>query len=189
MVQVITAPVAVVLAVMEEKVTVVAGLLALQLALVPPKIPIQVQFHGPVPSTDDGVPLLQRLVVGIVVVLIPCEVPQVALTARVGAVHGAFAPPFDPAQVQFQGPVPETVDGEPVVQRLVVGVDETALLCEVPQTPATGVTTLVLLALQDAVVPPSNPRQFQFHGPEPETDVGDPVEQRPVVGIEVSDVP
>lgn len=43
----------------------VEDFVALQLAVVPPPIPAQVQVHGPVPVTADGVPAVQRLVVGI----------------------------------------------------------------------------------------------------------------------------
>jgi hypothetical protein len=33
----------------------------------------------------------------------------------------AFVPPFIPRQVQYQGPLPVTCDGEPDAQRSVVG--------------------------------------------------------------------
>ena len=46
---------------------VVTVLLAEQLAVVPPFVPVQLQFHGPVPDTVVGVPVEQRLVVGDVV--------------------------------------------------------------------------------------------------------------------------
>ena len=54
---------------------------ALQLAVVPPFCPAQLQFQGPVPETDDGVPSAQRLFVGAVVVAVLCAVPQVPFTA------------------------------------------------------------------------------------------------------------
>ena len=36
------------------------GMFAEQLAVVPPLVPVQVQFHGPEPVTVDAVPVLQR---------------------------------------------------------------------------------------------------------------------------------
>ena len=41
------------------------------------------------------------------------------------ALQLAVVPPLDPAQVQVQGPEPETVEAVPVEQRLVVGALET----------------------------------------------------------------
>ena len=57
---------------------------ALQLAVVPPLIPAQVQIHGPVPVTAEGVPAVQRLVVGIEARVWPLELPQVPLVPLVG---------------------------------------------------------------------------------------------------------
>ena len=47
----------------------------------------------------------------------------------------------------------------------------------VPHTPS-----IDLFALQDALVPPFTPLHVHVNGPEPDTAVGDPVEQRLVEG-------
>ncbi len=57
----------------------------------------------------------------------------------VWALQLADVPPFDPAQVQDQGPEPVTELAEPVEQRLEVGAEETFVLLAEPQTPFTGV--------------------------------------------------
>ena len=48
-------------------------------------------------------------------------------------------PPLLPPQLHDHGPVPNTVDAVPVVQRLVVGADDTVVLLGEPQMPDTGV--------------------------------------------------
>jgi len=53
----------------------------LQLAVVPPLLPEQLHFHGPVPVTDDAVPELHRLFVGGAVNTVPFEEPHAPLTA------------------------------------------------------------------------------------------------------------
>lgn len=47
----------------------------------------------------------------------------------------------------------------------------------VPHTPSTD-----LFALHDALVPPLTPLQVHVNGPEPDTAVGEPTEQRLVEG-------
>lgn len=42
----------------------------------PPLLPAQVQFHGPVPLTDDAAPVLQRPVVGALVRSARLDAPQ-----------------------------------------------------------------------------------------------------------------
>ena len=42
----------------------------------------------------------------------------------------------------------------------------------------------IRFAVQEAVVPPPDPVQLQFHGPDPATAVAVPVEQKLAVGIE-----
>jgi hypothetical protein len=96
----------------------------------------------------------------------------------------ADVPPFCPEQVQFQGPLPETEDDVPEEHRLYVGAEENVPLLEEPHWPLTGVQqhraelTDVFWAEQEAVVPPSIPRQVQVQGPLPETEDGFPAEQR-----------
>src|ERR1700722_3332947 len=50
-----------------------------QVALVPPLAPVQLQFHGPEPLTDEAVPVVQRLVDGALLKLVPFDVPQAPL--------------------------------------------------------------------------------------------------------------
>jgi hypothetical protein len=53
---------------------------AAQLAVEPPLLPAQLQFHGPVPLTGEGGPTLQRLVLGAMLTGTPSAVPQLPLT-------------------------------------------------------------------------------------------------------------
>ena len=48
-------------------------------------------------------------------------------------------PPLEPAQDHDQGPEPEMDEAEPVVQRLVVGAEETVVPFADPQAPFTAV--------------------------------------------------
>ena len=64
----------------------------------------------------------------------------------------AVEPPFDPAQLQVQGPLPVTVLALPAVHRLVVGaVVKTPWLAE-PHWPSTGVAVNVAVTVQLAVI-------------------------------------
>ncbi len=89
-------------------------------AAVPSFKPAQLQSHGPVPVTVEAVPLAQRFDAGALVKLFVFDEPQTPSTSSL-AEQRAVAPPFDPAQVQFQGPAPVTVDGVPEVQKFDVG--------------------------------------------------------------------
>ena len=68
------------------------------------------------------------------------------LTVEIDAEQFAFVPPLLPAQVQFHGPLPVTVDAVPVVQRLVVGVLIKVPELLLPHTP------LILSAAKFAVI-------------------------------------
>jgi hypothetical protein len=57
-----------------------ATFVAEQVAVVPPLLPAQLQFQGPLPLTADAVPALQRLAVGAVDRLEPFEEPHTPLT-------------------------------------------------------------------------------------------------------------
>lgn len=57
-----------------------ALLLAEQDAVVPPLAPVQVQAHGPVPETDDAVPIAQRFAVGADGTVVPFALPHTPLT-------------------------------------------------------------------------------------------------------------
>ena len=54
--------------------------LAEQVAVVPPFVPAQLQFHGPEPVTALAVPAVQRLVLGAVVKVPPWDAPQTPST-------------------------------------------------------------------------------------------------------------
>ena len=96
----------------------------------------------------------------------------------------AVVPPFDPAQVQFQGPVPLSELAVPALQRLVAGAEGNVPPLAEPHVPLTGAA--VILAEQLAVVPPFAPWQLQVHGPEPATALAVPALQRLLVGAELN---
>src|SRR5262245_31912937 len=54
-----------------------------QLAVVPPPVPAQLQVHGPLPLTAEGVPTAHRLVVGAEVRVWPFDEPQTPFTGPV----------------------------------------------------------------------------------------------------------
>ena len=67
------------------------------------------------------VPMAHKFVVGAVEKIFPSAVPQTA-SIFFGASQEAFPPPFTPPQVQVNLPFTSvTADGEPFLQRLVVG--------------------------------------------------------------------
>ena len=150
--------------------------MAEQFALVPPFDPPQVQFHGPLPETEDAVPALQRFELGALVKLCPFDEPQVPLTSRL-AEQFALVPPFDPPQVQLHGPLPETEDAVPALQRFELGALVKLCPFDEPHAPLTS-----RLAEQFALEPPLVPVQVQFHGPLPETEDAVPAPQRFEVG-------
>jgi len=145
-----------------------------QEALVPPLAPAQVQLQGPLPDTDDGEPTPHSPLVGAVVVATPLALPHWPLTAPglTGAEQEALVPPLAPAQFQVQGPLPETADGVPALQRPDVGAVVVATPPALPHWPLTG--PALTGAVQDASVPPLAPRQLQAQGPVPETAEGVP---------------
>ena len=59
----------------------------------------------------------------------------------------AVVPPFNPAQVHAQGPVPVTAEAVPLLHRFVVGAVETVDPSADPHSPLTGVTVPVLYIL------------------------------------------
>ena len=66
-----------------------------QESVVPVFAPLQVQLHGPVPLTADGVPALQRFVVGAELRLVPLVLPHAPLTIN-DAVQESVVPVFAP---------------------------------------------------------------------------------------------
>jgi hypothetical protein len=111
------------------------------------------------------------------------QVPAIGVTAS-GALHDARRPPFVLVHVQFQGPVPDTVDAVPIAQRLRVGVEVLAIPLDVPQDALVPGVVGMVGAVQDAVAPPLLPAHVHVQGPEPETVEDVPEEQSPVVGVE-----
>jgi hypothetical protein len=157
-------------------------LLALQLSVVPPLDPWQVQYQGPVPETAVAVPVEHRFVVGAVLNVPPSEEPQVPFTGsgNLLAKQEEVVPPFNPAQVHLQIPFKVTLEGVPELHKPVVGAVWYEPPLEDPHCPLIG--SGALFALQLAVVPPLEPVQDQYQGPAPVTEVATPDEQRLVVG-------
>jgi hypothetical protein len=83
--------------------------------VVPVPLPAQLQFQGPVPVTVEGVPALHRLPAGATVVITPFAGPHCPFTGAAGAEQLADVPPPIPAQFQFHGPLPVTVEGVPAL--------------------------------------------------------------------------
>ncbi len=90
------------------------------MAVVPPLAPAQLQFHGPLPVTDEAVPAEQRPVVGALVSVWPFAVPQAPFTSRL-AEQLASVPPLLPLQLHVQGPEPLIAVAVPAEQRFAVG--------------------------------------------------------------------
>ena len=86
-------------------------------------------------------------------------------------------PPPEPAQVQLQGPEPETPDAVPELQSPDAGAEATVVPFAEPQEPLT--TVAVFDAEQLAVEPPPEPVHDQLHGPEPEKEATVPAVHRP----------
>jgi hypothetical protein len=147
-----------------------------QLTVEPPFKPWQDQSQGPGPVTLVAFPALQRFVIGARVKLSSFAAPHAPFT-MIFAEQCAVAPPFDPAQVQVQGPFPVTIDGLPALHRPDEGFSDKFPLLEEPQTPITST-----LAEQLAGDPPLMPTQVQSHGPVPVTAEGVPALQRFNVG-------
>ncbi len=103
--------------------------IALHEAVVPPFVPTQVQFHGPVPVTAEAVPTEHSPVVGAEVYATPLAAPQAPLPFS-GAEHERLVPPAE--QVHDHGPVPETVDSSPASHKFVVGMLSAATPLAVP---------------------------------------------------------
>jgi hypothetical protein len=63
----------------------VFGFGAEQLTVVPSPEPTQVQVHGPVPETEDAVPVRQRFALGTDTIVTPLAAPQTPFTTTVHA--------------------------------------------------------------------------------------------------------
>jgi hypothetical protein len=64
----------------QEPLTTVVAVLAEQSAVLPPLVPLQFQYQGPLPSILEAEPVEQKLSVGALLMLIPLEEPQEPLT-------------------------------------------------------------------------------------------------------------
>jgi hypothetical protein len=124
----------------------------------------------------EAVPALQRFDAGCVTKLFPFDDPQVPITSSL-AVQFAVEPPFNPAQIQFHGPVPVSTEVVPALQRFDVGAVGKLFPLAEPQTPF-----ISRFAEHCAVVPPFDPAQAQSHGPFPVTLEAVPAAQSLDVG-------
>jgi hypothetical protein len=144
---------------------------AVQLAVVPPLIPVHDHVHGPVPATVVAVPVVQRPVVGVESTATPLAVPQAPLAgvAVFEAVQLAVVPPPVPVHDHVHGPVPATVEAVPTVQRPVVGIVATVVPLAVPQVPLATVVVIkvptdiplrILYAEVECLCPPRVPARY-----------------------------
>ncbi len=154
--------------------------------MVPPLLPAQVQSHGPLPFTAEAAPVEHKFLVGFALIATPFAEPHDPLISS-WAAQLAAEPPFEPAQLQFQGPVPLTAEAAPALQRPVVGTLVRSAPFDVPQLPLTAAGRSG--AEQLAVVPPLLPAQLQLHGPLPLTAEAIPAEHKLLVGALVTATP
>ena len=113
----------------------------------------------------------------------PCAGPHWPFTVRL-AEQLTLLPPLIPLQFQSNGPDPDTLDAVPAEQSPEDGAEVVPTPFALPHAP------LILRgAEQDALVPPPDPLQAQPQGPDPETDVAVPVEQRFDDGADVTPTP
>lgn len=159
---------------------------ALQSINVPTPVPSHTQLHGPLPPTADAVPVAQRPLVGALLAATPFAGPHCPLLPdATGAAHDAFVPPFAPAQVQFQGPLPDTADAVPALHRPLAGAALVTIPFAGPHAPFTDTAG----AEHAAFVPPPAPLQVQLHGPAPLTAVAVPVLHSPPDGAVAAGTP
>jgi hypothetical protein len=140
----------------------------------PPFKPEHVHVHGPLPETEEAEPDEQRLEDGLVYVLTAAE-PQRPSTFFKTVQVDEDKPPFKPKQVQDHGPEPPKPLTEPALQEPLDNEYWDAVL---PQTPLT-----FNGAVHVGDAPPFEPEHVQVHGPLPETEEAEPVEQRLEEGL------
>ena len=73
-------------------------------AVVPPLVPLQLHVHGPVPLAVEAVPMLHRLVVGVVVAVTPLLVPHAPFTDEFAGVRGSLLIAHEPLPHDHQKP-------------------------------------------------------------------------------------
>jgi hypothetical protein len=153
-----------------------------QVAVTPPPLPTQLHVV---------VPLLVARPETVPVVHLPDELPQAPLTDAADvlwAEQSATEPPFAPLHVHVHGPLPLTLEAEPVLQRLVVGLEPKDPPLDDPQAPLPP-EEVEILAEHVAVEPPLFPSHVQIQGPSPSTSEVVPALQRFVFGAVLIDVP
>ncbi|MGC2526050.1 MAG: hypothetical protein WA417_25915 [Stellaceae bacterium] len=116
-----------------------------------------------------------------IVIVLPGAWPEDAKGARQLA---AWAPDPIPAQVQDQGPLPDTLEAVPAEHRLLDGAETTPTALALPHEPLA-----TSWAEHSAVAPPLAPVQSQDQGPLPETPEAVPAEHRLLDGVEATSAP
>ena len=167
---------------------------AVQLTVMPPFTPIQLQFHGPLPLISDVMPAEQRLSVGRSSKATPLEDPQSPFSEGPGGggafgitldvVHVLAMPPFMPEQVHVHGPSPLTALATPLSHKLTVGAAGITAFAAAPQVPST-LVWVCEAAEQLTLTPPPEPTQLHIHGPDPVTSVLVPLVQRSERGADL----
>ena len=110
---------------------------------------VQVQVHGPLPTTLLGVPAAQRSEeAGVVAKEAPCALPQTPFCRALPS-HETEAPPFGLLHVHIHGPVPEIAPATPSLQRPFLGFSFWPLSVAGPQT-----ASVRAMALHVAAWPP-----------------------------------
>ena len=92
---------------------------------VPPPVPLQFQLNGPLPVTNDAVPAVHRLPVGMLVTVVLLAEPQAPLT-------GVTTPLLEPLLEEPELELPEL---DPVTPELELLPDELELPLEVLEPP------------------------------------------------------
>jgi hypothetical protein len=91
---------------------------------------------------------------------------------------------LEPSQPHVHGPLPETDVAVPALHKLLAGATLVVSPFAAPHAPLTS-----RLAEHEALVPPFDPAQVQFHGPFPVTAEAVPALHRLVVGVLVKSPP
>ena len=98
------------------------GIGAVQLALVPPPLPLQSHVQGPVPATVVAVPCEHSPATGADAVGVLLDGPHAPFKIACDE-HGDGAPPLRPLQFHVNGPEPDTTVGFPAEHNPAVGAD------------------------------------------------------------------
>jgi hypothetical protein len=148
---------------------------AVQLVVMPPFSPEQLQFHGPLPTTPERTPEAQRLSVGWADVVLPFADPHRPLTATPGglggmillAEHEPTPPPLLPEHDHAHGPSPLTALAVPLLHKPSTGMSFRLVPSAEPHAPSTLLDLVCKDAAQLTSTPPPLPPQVHCHGPSP----------------------